>query len=235
MKAQDFFAKIKGGLIISCYAADDYNILFSEAEPMLALAKSVALGGAACIRVNTKHVAMLKKALDIPIYGLEKVYRNGEMRITPTLKEAQALVDAGADAFAIDATCRERYDDLSLCDYIKTLKQHFDIPVLGDIATYEEAVHAQGCGIDAVSTTLAGYTPQSPSFGKLGEIPVPDPDYDLVKRLSKDLSIPVIAEGRYNTPEKAAVALKCGAHAVVVGTAISNPQKITELFCHIMG
>jgi len=234
MDKREFFIKIKYGLIVSCYANTDYNILFSEPQPMLALARSVAEGGAVCIRVNLAHVAMLKKALDIPIYGIEKVYRGNEMRITPTLKEAHALVEAGADAIAIDATCRERFDNLSICDYIKELKKQFDIPVLGDISNYNEAVHAQDCGIDAVSTTLSGYTLQSSQFGKLGDIPVPEPDYELVERLSKDLSIPVIAEGRFNTPEKAARAIECGAHAVVVGTAISNPQKITELFCHIM-
>jgi len=235
MAVSDFFDKVKNGLIISCYAGDDYNVIFSEPSAMLALARSVVEGGAACIRVNLQHVKMLKNELDIPIYGIEKVYHGSEMRITPTFEEAQALVEAGADAIAIDATCRERFDDLTICEYIKELKQRFDIPILGDIATYEEAVLAQDCGIDAVSTTLAGYTPQSPSFGKLGEIPVPDPDYDLLGRLIKDLTIPVFAEGRFNTPEKATKALATGAHAVVVGTAISNPQKITELYCHIIG
>ena len=234
MENSEFFDNIKKGLIVSCYSNHDYNVLFSEHNAMLALAKSVALGGAAAIRVNLMHIAMLKKEIDIPIYGIEKIYRGKEMRITPTLKEVEALVNTGADAIAIDATCRERFDNHSLCDFIKEIKKRFDIPLLGDIATYNEAAHVQDCGIDAVSTTLAGYTPQSESIGKLGEIPVPEPDYDLIIRIKQNLTIPVIAEGRFNTPEKAAKALECGAHSVVVGTAISNPQKITELFCHYL-
>ena len=234
MNKFEFFKRTRHGLIVSCYANIDYNIFFNESQSMLALGRSVAKGGAVCIRVNLKFVSLLKEVLEIPIYGIEKINRDSEMRITPTLKEANALVEAGADAIAIDATCRERFDNLLICDYIKELKKRFNIPILGDISNYDEAVHAQECGIDAVSTTLSGYTFQSLNFGKLGEIPVPEPDYNLVERLSKNLFIPVIAEGRFNSPKKAAKAIKYGAHAVVVGTAISNPQKITELFCHVI-
>lgn len=231
MDSEDFLKHIKGGLIVSCYASHDYNMPFNESAAMLALCTSVAQGGAVAIRVNLDHVSLLKKALNIPIYGIEKVYQDGEMRITPTMTEVEALVAAGADAIAIDATSRTRFDDLSLCDFIKKIKRRFSVPILGDIAIYEEAVQAADCGIDGVSTTLSGYTLQSPHFGKLGEIPPAGPNYKLIEQLSRNLSIPVIAEGRFNTPEKAAQAIKCGAYAVVVGTAISNPQKLTELFC----
>ena len=37
-------------------------------------------------------------------------------------------------------------------------------------------------------------------------------------------------EGRYDTPELVALAFAAGAHAVVVGTAITNPREITRRF-----
>jgi N-acylglucosamine-6-phosphate 2-epimerase len=40
----------------------------------------------------------------------------------------------------------------------------------------------------------------------------------------------VIAEGRISTPEQAGQALALGAHAVVVGSAITRPQWITAQF-----
>ena len=153
------------------------------------------------------------------------------MRITPTLKEVEALVEAGADAIAIDATRRPRFDRYTLKEYIQAIKQRFDIPLLGDLSTYEEGFAAAEYGIDAVSTTLSGYTPYSPNYGKLGDITFPEPDYELIRTLKNSLSIPVIAEGRFNSPEKVRLAIESGAHAVVVGTAITNPQKLTEMFC----
>jgi N-acylglucosamine-6-phosphate 2-epimerase/N-acetylmuramic acid 6-phosphate etherase len=48
--------------------------------------------------------------------------------------------------------------------------------------------------------------------------------------LAKHCKVPVIAEGRFNTPELARQALEAGAHAVVVGTMITNPREITRAF-----
>lgn len=41
---------------------------------------------------------------------------------------------------------------------------------------------------------------------------------------------PVICEGRIHTPEQAAQAMKAGAFAIVVGTAITHPTSITGWF-----
>ena len=217
-------------MIVSCYTAEEQNPLFNQAEAMLALARSVEAGGAAAIRVNVKWIQLFKQNTTLPVMGIKKVFQGSEMRITPTLKEIEEIVTAGADAVAIDATRRPRFDDLSLEQFIKTIKDKFTIPLLGDISILEEGVNAFSWGMDGVSTTLAGYTPYSPQFGKLDDIPPKEPDYQLISELKHSILIPVIAEGRFNTPEKAAKAIECGAHAVVVGTAITNPQKITELF-----
>jgi len=45
---------------------------------------------------------------------------------------------------------------------------------------------------------------------------------------------PIIAEGRINTPKLAAEAIRRGAHAVVVGTAINRVEIITNWFVEEM-
>ena len=42
--------------------------------------------------------------------------------------------------------------------------------------------------------------------------------------------LPVVAEGRYRTLPEVARAFALGAHAVCVGTAITNPREITRAF-----
>jgi len=226
----DFLKQTLGGLIVSCYTAEEQNPEFNQPHAMAALARSVEAGGAAGIRINTKWLATFKQNTKLPLMAIEKVFKGQEMRITPTLKEVEDIANAGADAVAIDATQRSRFDDLTLEKFIRAIKDGFGLQVLGDISILEEGVRGAEWGLDGVSTTISGYTPYSPQFGKLGDIPPKEPDYQLILDLKKAISIPVICEGRINTPEKAQKALESGAHAVVVGTAITNPQKITELF-----
>lgn len=232
MDGSAFAEAIRGGLIVSCYADRDYNRAFMDEKAMSALATSVQRGGAAAIRVNLRHISHLKRVVEIPIIGIEKVYRGNEMRITPTTREVEDLVAAGADAIAIDGTQRSRFDSLSLRDFISEIKSHFGVPVIADISTLEEGVNVAELGVDAVGTTLSGYTLYSKNVGCLGDIPPAEPDYQIVQELSKCVGIPVIAEGRYNCPLKAKKVLELGAHAVVVGTAISNPEQTTKLFVH---
>jgi N-acylglucosamine-6-phosphate 2-epimerase len=56
------------------------------------------------------------------------------------------------------------------------------------------------------------------------------PDFNLIATLSKRLHIPLLARGRIHTPELAQKAMDLGAFAVVVGSAITRPQMITERF-----
>jgi len=79
-------------------------------------------------------------------------------------------------------------------------------------------------GADLIATTLSGYT--NPPIAD----PYDPPDLDLVVRLTKVLPVPVIAEGRYNTPELAQKAIQAGAHAVVVGSFITRPGVIAKAF-----
>lgn len=75
-------------------------------------------------------------------------------------------------------------------------------------------------GATYVSTTLSGYT------GYAGPKPETS-DLELIRNLA---AVPIIAEGRYNTPGLARAAIDAGAYAVVVGTMITNPREITRRF-----
>ena len=73
-----------------------------------------------------------------------------------------------------------------------------------------------------MGTTLSGYTEYSPR----GD----EPDYELVQALARDIDVPVIAEGRIHYPQQAVKMLELGAHAVVVGGAITRPLEIAGRF-----
>ena len=86
-------------------------------------------------------------------------------------------------------------------------------------------------GATYVATTLAGYTEETAARKTGG------PDLELLSALVADgRRCPVVAEGRFDTPELVAEAFRRGAHAVVVGTAITNPREITKKFvqAHIL-
>jgi N-acylglucosamine-6-phosphate 2-epimerase len=51
-----------------------------------------------------------------------------------------------------------------------------------------------------------------------------------VARLAAVLDCPVLAEGRYGSPEAVRAAFDAGAFAVVVGTAITDPLALTRRF-----
>ncbi|MCX7766252.1 MAG: tRNA-dihydrouridine synthase, partial [Candidatus Sumerlaeia bacterium] len=87
----------------------------------------------------------------------------------------------------------------------------------------EEGILAESLGFNLVATTLSGYTSYTIEKAR-------GPDLELIEELSRVIKIPVLAEGRIETPEQAAEAIKRGAWAVVVGTAITRPQIITQRF-----
>src|SRR5438067_1646668 len=83
------------------------------------------------------------------------------------------------------------------------------------IATDQEGIRAAELGADLIATTLAGYTPYSP--GKDG------PALDVLRVLVAQTSVPVIVEGRIWTVEEMRACFAEGAHAVVIGSAITVP------------
>ena len=217
--------KIKGRLIVSCQAEGDSP--FNNPEGVAAFAISAAMGGAAAIRSEgVKKTRRIVESVGLPVIGLKKsLFDDQSVRITGSFEDVWKMIDAGCDMIAIDGTFRER-ENLTGPEFIQKIKSIYHVPVMADVATPEQGVACMEAGADCVSTTLSGYTPDTANPLQSG------PDIDLVENLSKQLSpkVPVVAEGRYNSPEMARQAIENGAWAVVVGTAITRPHVITKWF-----
>jgi len=189
---------------------------------MSAIARAAELGGAVGIRAEgTADVRAIKDAVGVPVIGLIKRDVPGSpVRITPSVEDALAVADAGADMVAVDATLRPRPGGLSARDFLAELAGALEPPLLADVDSLEAGVAARAAGADAVATTLSGYAGDGS--------PPEEPDVELVGRLAAELDCPVLAEGRYSTPTQVAAALDAGAFAVVVGTAITDPAALTR-------
>ncbi len=218
----DVIQLFKGGLIVACQA-DDHEPLFG-AHIMAAMAKSAQIGGALAIRASgLLDIAAIRLGVNLPIIGSQKTDTPGYIvRITPTIESARQVAAAGADIIAVDATNRPHPDGLSIAERIKSIHRDTGRCVLADIASYDEGLAAEAAGADAVATTLSGYV-------HTAQLSL-DPDFKLIAQLANRLKIPVIAEGRFTTPDQAAHALDLGAFAVVVGSPITRPQWITAQF-----
>lgn len=208
-------------LIVSCQALESEPLHDPYIMGKMALAAKV--GGAAGIRANSvKDIQAIKKEVSLPIIGIiKKDYPGSNVYITATLKEVGELYEEGVDIIAMDATEQNRPDGSSFLEFFAKVKAKYpDQLFMADVSTLEEAIAAEQAGMDIVATTLAGYTPYSTGTDPL----------ELLQKTVDALSVPVIAEGNIDTPEKAGKALEIGAHAVVVGSAITRPQLITEKF-----
>ena len=194
---------------------------------MAQMALAARQGGAVAIRADGgADIRAIRDAAGLPIIGIRKnLYPSSPVYITPTFDEAQEAVEAGADVVALDATARPRPRGAGLGALIQRIHQELDVPVMADVSTLEEGMAALSLGADAVATTLSGY---------LDTPAVTGPNLELVSRLLEAVDIPVLAEGRYHTPEEAATALDLGAYGVVVGTAITRPHRIAERFVAAM-
>ena len=186
-------------------------------------ALTVESAGAKAIRAQgIENVSSIVRAVKVPVIGLVKSYTpDSDVYITPTVEDVLALVAAGADIVAVDATQRSRHKGMTLEAFYTEVRKHTAVPLLADIDSLENALYAQSLGFDAIATTLNGYTP-SPSTGL--------PNVDLVKSITAQINIPVIAEGGYTTPEQVHQAIENGAWAVCVGTAITNPYLMAKYF-----
>lgn len=219
----DVLEKIKGGLIVSCQALKTEPLYSSEI--MARMAYAAQEGGAVGIRANTpQDIVAIKKEVDLPIIGLYKVdYDNSEIYITPTMKEIDALMEVKPDIIALDATNRLRPDGSTIETFFPKVREKYpDMLFMADCASYEDGMRAERLGFDLVGTTLCGYTADTRG--------TQIPSFPMLERLAKDLKIPLIAEGGIWETMQLQKAFACGAHAAVIGTAITRPREITRRF-----
>ncbi len=222
-KNKEVFAKIKGGLIVSCQALSNEPLYSSYIMSRMALA--AYQGGAVGIRANTpEDIIKIKETVDLPIIGLYKqVFDDSEVYITPTVESVDALMESKPDIIAVDATNRIRPFGLSLDEFFKTIREKYpDMLFMADCATVEDAIHAEELGFDLVGTTLYGYTEDTLGANL--------PGVELMKELTKIMKVPVIAEGGIWSPEDLKACINTGVYAAVVGTAITRPMDITKRF-----
>lgn len=215
-------------LAVSCQARAD-NPLHGPAF-MTAMAQAAEQGGALALRANgPADIAAIRAVSRLPIIGILKRWDDRfPVYITPDFASAQAIAAAGADIIALDATDRPR-DGEPLDRLIARIRDELGKPVFADCATLEDGVRAAALGASYIATTLSGYTPDTEARKALG------PDIALIEALAKAVSVPIVAEGRFEQPEQLKAAFKAGAHAVVVGTAITNPREITRRFARHAG
>lgn len=217
--------RIKNKVIISCQAMPN-EPLYNEIC-MIAMMKSVVKGGAGALRVaGIRDVKNAKGMFDVPVIGITKpevIPTNWKeiVYITPTVQDVIELAKAGADIIAFDGTQRKR-PDCTLEEIIKYVHINGRI-AMADVSTAEEGIKAYEAGADIISTTLSGYTQNSPDESG-------GPDFDLLENLINAVDVPVILEGRIWEPSQAQHAFKLGAHAVVIGSAVTRPQLITRRF-----
>lgn len=215
------------GLIVSSQALAGNPML--DTEKLVSMAEAAALGGAAALRVNgIEVVAALRKRVEVPIIGINKVKdETGRTVITPTFALAKEVIDAGADIVALDATFYPSAIKEDLKTLIDRIHNETGAMVMADISTAKEAEAAAVAGADAVSTTLAGYVPGA--LHSADELYTPN--YAIIEEIArKKLPVTLVAEGRFWRPEDVAKAYSLGADAVVIGKAITNPMAITKYF-----
>jgi len=223
---------LAGRLIVSCQASPGEPLC--APEHIKALALSAINGGAGGLRLEgEQNIRSVRQATAVPIVGLTKspsvseADRLEKIYITATFSEAQEIACAGADIVALDATDRPRPDGLSLPDFVARIHKELDKPVWADVSTLSEGLAAVEAGCDAVSTTMSGYTNQTRVETDAG------PDLALLEALCRQVRVPVVLEGRIWHPEEVRRAFELGAFAVVVGSAITRPQLVTQRFARV--
>jgi N-acylglucosamine-6-phosphate 2-epimerase len=212
--------RLRGGLIVSVQANDDS--LLNDPATIALLARVAQANGALGVRIEgEERIRAVRAAVTVPLIGIIKRRYDGfEPYITSTREEAEAAATAGADIVAFDATERKRFGGADVAGLIAALHARSRL-AMADVATLEDGARAAQAGADIVATTLAGYTAQTQNRTL--------PAYDLVAALTKIHPF-VICEGGIAYPSQVRAALRAGAAAAVVGTAITNIDTLVQRF-----
>lgn len=225
MKANiDFFEKTRHGLIVSCQALPEEPLHSSFI--MSRMAYAAMLGGARGLRANSlEDIRAIRAQVDLPMIGIiKKAYGDCPVYITPTQEEVGALVEAGVEVIAMDATARPRPSGRYIQDVFPEIRKKYPRQLfMADCATWEDGLLAQDLGFDIVGTTMTGCTAETAG--------IPAPNIPMIEKLGQDLRVPMIVEGGIWSPDTLAQIMAMpGVHACVVGSAITRPMEITRRY-----
>ncbi|MFC0134609.1 N-acetylmannosamine-6-phosphate 2-epimerase [Massilia eurypsychrophila] len=208
-------------LVVSCQPIDDGPL--DRHDIVARFAMAAVVGGAGAIRIEgAERLAAVRSQVNVPIIGIVKYdLDDSPVRITPFIADVDALIAAGADIVAVDATARPR--PVALADLLAAIRAG-GAWAMADCSCEEDALAAHALGFDIIGTTLSGYTGGA----------VPDAaDFDLIAALAAQVPR-VMAEGRIHTPADVVLARAAGAWAVTVGTAITRTELVTQWFAAAM-
>ncbi len=211
---------LRGGLIVSVQAWP--GSAMDDPSVIAAMARAAQDGGAVALRVEgVDDLRAVRARVALPIVGLiKREYPGFEPYITPTLDEVAAVVAAGAEIVAFDATARPRPQELGVGAIVAAIHAAGRL-ALADCATPADAEAALAEGVDIVATTLCGYTAQTAGHAL--------PALDLTRAMAA-LRAFTICEGGVRHPAQVRAALDAGADAVVVGSAITNVDWLVREF-----
>jgi len=222
--------RLDGQLVVSCQAQAGSPL--NVPQVIAAMAAASMQRGAGGVRIEgVDRVRAVREALpDAPLIGLWKQQIDDfAPYITPQYHHAAAIAAAGADIVALDATPRDRPAGETLPEIVRRLHTEFGVAVMADIDSLASAEFAIAAGVDAIGTTLYGYTEETqmrtpPGFELLGDLVA------LARRGDRDRSTTVICEGGIAAPAEMAEAFAIGAEAVVVGTAITGIDLLVDRY-----
>jgi N-acylglucosamine-6-phosphate 2-epimerase len=191
--------RLRGGLIVSVQAPEGSPL--RQPAVIAAMAEASLANGAVGVRLESpEHIgAVRRRCPDALIIGLWK-------RTSPD----------GADLIALDATARPRPHGADLAQLLRRCHAELGAPLMADVDSVAAGLRAAELGCAWVGTTLYGYTEATAAL--------PPPALALLPELRAGLppSTLLICEGGIGSPAQAQEALRQGADAVVVGTAITG-------------
>ena len=220
---------MKGGLIVSCQTQKD-DPIYSE-DMHIKMAQAAKWAGAVALRANSpEQIRDIKSAVNLPVIGLYKIWHeNTDVFITPTLEAAKEVWAAGAEIIALDTTAQINGEGRRAYELLPEVKKEIPEAILfADVSNYEEAARAVELGADIVGPTLYGYTAATKN--------IESPDLREFARMCRDFGdkVYMMMEGHIYTPEDAMKCIFLGAHAVVVGSAITRPHLTAKRFVDLL-
>jgi len=220
---------LKNGLIVSCQVQMDDPIYTDDI--VIKMAEAAKWAGAVGIRANSpEQIKAIKGKVDLPIIGLYKIWNEDtDVFITPTLEACSQIWEAGAEIIALDCTNQITHSGRPAYELLEIVKK--EIPeaiIFADVSTYDEAKRAIELGADIVAPTLYGYTEDTKN--------IEEPNLREFARMCRDFKddVYMMMEGHVYTPEDAMKCIYLGAHAVVVGSAITRPHLTAKRFVDLL-